>query len=179
MLMRFDPFRDFDRLTRSVTINGHQAWMALDAYRQDDHLVLQLDLPGVDPASVDVTFEHGTLTVKAERRPAVAEDSRVLVSERPQGTFTRRFSLSENLDGERTEARYDNGVLTLTVPVAEQSKPRKVEVVTASPSAAADTGAVDTGPADTGAVDTGPADTGAADTGAADTGAADTGAVAA
>jgi HSP20 family protein len=132
MLMNFDPFRDLNRLTRSVTVNGHQAWMAMDAYRQDDHVLLQLDLPGVDPASVDVTFENGTLTVKAERRSAVAENTRVLVSERPQGTFTRRFALNENLDGERTEARYDNGVLTLTVPVAEQSKPRKVEVVTAS-----------------------------------------------
>jgi HSP20 family protein len=135
MLMRFDPFRDFDRLTRNVTINGRQPWMAMDAYRQDDHVLLQLDLPGVDPATVEVTFENGTLTIKAERRSAVAEGTRVLVSERPQGTFTRHFALSENLDGERTEARYDNGVLTLTVPVAEQSKPRKVEVVTASPTA--------------------------------------------
>jgi HSP20 family protein len=131
MLMRFDPFRDFG-LTRSVTINGRQPWMAMDAYRQDDHLVLQLDLPGVDPASVDVTFENSTLMIKAERRAAVAEDGHVLVSERPQGTFTRRLSLSENFDGERTAARYDNGVLTLTIPVAEQSKPRRVEVVTAS-----------------------------------------------
>ena len=131
MLIRFDPFRDFG-LTRSVTINGRQPWMAMDAYRQDDHLLLQLDLPGADPASVDVTFENGTLTVKAERRSAVAEDSHVLVSERSQGTFTRRFALGESFNGERTEARYDNGVLTLTVPVAEQSKPRKVEVVTAS-----------------------------------------------
>jgi HSP20 family protein len=132
MLINFDPFRDVNRVTRSGTVNGHHVWMAMDAYRQDDHVLLQLDLPGVDPASVDVTFENGTLTVKAERRSAVAEHTRVLVSERPQGTFTRRFALNENLDGERTEARYDNGVLTLTVPVAEQSKPRKVEVVTAS-----------------------------------------------
>ncbi len=140
MLMRFDPFRDFDRLTRSVTINGRQPWMAMDAYREDDHVLLQLDLPGVDPASVDVTFENGTLTIKAERRPAVPEDSRVIVSERPRGSFTRRLALSENLDGERTEARYDNGVLTLTVPVAEQSKPRKVEVVTAAQPATSNTG---------------------------------------
>jgi HSP20 family protein len=142
MLMNFDPFRDLNRLTRSVPVHSHQAWMAMDAYRQDDHVLLQLDLPGVDPASVDVTLEHRTLTIKAERRSPVAEDTRVLVSERPQGTFTRRFALSENLDGERTEARYDNGVLTLTVPVAEQSKPRKVEVVTATPSAPGQTEAV-------------------------------------
>jgi HSP20 family protein len=142
MLMRFDPFRDFDRLTRSVTTNGRLPWMAMDAYRRDDQVLLQLDLPGVDPASVDVTFENGTLTITAERPSAVPEDGRVLVSERPQGTFTRHFALSENLDGERTEARYDNGVLTLTVPVAEQSKPRKVEVVTAGQPGAANAEAV-------------------------------------
>ncbi|HTT88894.1 MAG TPA: Hsp20/alpha crystallin family protein [Acidimicrobiales bacterium] len=134
MLMHFDPFRDLDRLTRNVTINGRQPWMAMDAYRLDDHVMLQFDLPGADPASVDVTFENGTLTITAERRPAVAEDGRVLVSERPQGTLTRRLTLGENLDGDRTAARYDNGVLTITVPVAEQSKPRKVEVVTAGQS---------------------------------------------
>ena len=91
MLMRFDPFRDFDRLTRNVTISARQPWMAMDAYRQDDHVLLQLDLPGVDPGSVGVTFENGTLTIKAERLSVVAEGSRVLVSERPQGTFTRQF----------------------------------------------------------------------------------------
>lgn len=142
MLMRFDPFRDFDRLTRNVTINARQPWMAMDAYRQDDHVLLQLDLPGVDPGSVDVTFENGTLTIKAERLSVAAEGSRLVVSERPQGTFTRSFTLGENLDGERTEARYDNGVLTLTVPVAEQSKPRRVEVVTAGQPASTATEAV-------------------------------------
>jgi HSP20 family protein len=142
MLMHFDPFRDLDRLTRNVTSNGRQPWMAMDAYRLDDHVMLQLDLPGVDPASVDVTFENGTLTITAERHPAAGEDGRVLVSERPQGTFTRRLSLSDSLDGERTEARYDNGVLTITVPVAEQSKPRKVEVVTTGQSPAANSEAV-------------------------------------
>jgi HSP20 family protein len=142
MLMRFDPFRDFDRLTRSLTINARQPWMAMDAYRQDDRVLLQLDLPGVDPGSIDVSFESGTLTVKAERLSVVDEGTRVLVCERPQGTFTRTFTLGENLDGERTEARYDNGVLTLTVPVAEQSKPRKVEVVTTSQPTSAGTAPV-------------------------------------
>jgi HSP20 family protein len=127
-MMRFDPFRDFDRLTRGVVSSRGTGWISMDAYRQGDQVVVNLDLPGVDPASVDVTVEKDTLTVKAERRWDVAEGDRVLVSERPQGTFTRRLLLGENLDGERTEARYDNGVLTLTVPVAEQAKPRKVEI---------------------------------------------------
>jgi HSP20 family protein len=128
MLMRFDPFRDFDRLTRGVASSRSTGWISMDAYRQGDQVVVNLDLPGVDPGSVDVTVEKDTLTIKAERRWDVAEGDRVLVSERPQGTFTRRLLLGEALDGERTEARYDNGVLTLTVPVAEQAKPRKVEI---------------------------------------------------
>jgi HSP20 family protein len=128
MLMRFDPFRDFDRLARGAAGSRSAGWISMDAYRQGDQVVVNLDLPGVDPASVDVTVEKDTLTIKAERRWDVAEGDRVLVSERPQGTFTRRLLLGEALDGERTEARYDNGVLTLTVPVAEQAKPRKVEI---------------------------------------------------
>jgi HSP20 family protein len=127
MLMRFDPFRDFDRRTRGTSSRG-TGWISMDAYRQGDQVVVNLDLPGVDPASVDVTVEKDTLTIKAERRWEAAEGDRVLVSERPQGTFTRRLLLGEALDGERTEARFENGVLTLTVPVAEQAKPRKVEI---------------------------------------------------
>jgi HSP20 family protein len=100
----------------------------MDAFRQGDQVIVNLDLPGVDPASVDVTVEKDTLTIKAERRWEAAEGDRVLVSERPQGTFTRRLLLGEALDGDRTEARFENGVLTLTVPVAEQAKPRKVEI---------------------------------------------------
>ncbi len=128
MLMRFDPFRDFDRLALGAAGSRGTGWISMDAYRQGDQVVVNLDLPGVDPESVDVTVEKDTLTIKAERRWDVAEGDRVLVSERPQGTFTRRLLLGEALDGERTEARFDNGVLTLTVPVAEQAKPRKVEI---------------------------------------------------
>src|SRR5271154_2624506 len=117
MFVRFDPFRDFDRLTRNVAANGHRQWMSMDAYRQDDQVVVNLDLPVIDPSSVEVTVEKGTLTVKAERRWESVEGSRVLLSERPQGTFTRRVRLSDAFDGDRTEARYDNGVLTLTIAV--------------------------------------------------------------
>jgi HSP20 family protein len=128
MLTRFDPFRDFERLTRSAAGSRGTGWISMDAYRQGDQVVVNLDLPGVEPESVDVTVEKDTLTIKAERRWDVAEGDRVLVSERPQGTFTRRLLLGETLDGERTGARFHNGVLTLTVPVAEQAKPRKVEI---------------------------------------------------
>jgi HSP20 family protein len=128
MLMRFDPFRELDRLTQDLWGNGRQSWIPMDAYRHGDNLVVQLDLPGVDPASIEVTVEKDVLTVKAERSWEPADGDQVLASERPQGTFTRRLFLSEGLDGEHVEARYDNGVLTLTVPVAEAAKPRKVEI---------------------------------------------------
>jgi HSP20 family protein len=132
MLMRFDPFREFDRLTQDLWGNGRPAWMPMDAYRQGDHLVVHLDLPGVDPASIEVTVEKDVLTVKAQRSWEPGEGDQVVAAERPQGTFTRRLFLSEGLDGERIEARYDNGVLTLTVPVAEAAKPRKVEITSGS-----------------------------------------------
>jgi HSP20 family protein len=135
MLMRFDPFRELDRLTqqalgssRSASSALPAAAMPIDAYRQGDQFVVHFDLPGVDPASVDVTVEKNVLTVKAERSWQLSENQEVLVAERPQGSFTRQLFLGESLDAERVEARYDSGVLTLTIPVAEVAKPRKVAI---------------------------------------------------
>ncbi len=129
MLMRFDPFRELDRLAQETfgTVLRTSV-MPMDAYRQGDHFVAHFDLPGVDPSSIDVTVEKNVLTVSAERQWQLSEDQQVLASERPQGSFSRQLFLGEGLDTERVEARYDAGVLTLTVPVAEQAKPRKVEI---------------------------------------------------
>ena len=129
MLMRFDPFRELDRLTQ-------QAWgsatrgsvMPMDAYRHGDQFVVHFDLPGVDPSSIDLTVEKNVLTVSAQRQWQRSDDQEVLVSERPQGSFSRQLFLGEGLDADRVEATYDNGVLTVTIPVAEQAKPRKVEI---------------------------------------------------
>lgn len=128
MLMRFDPFRELDRLTDGTVGNRRSALMGMDAYRQGDHVTVHFDLPGVDPDSIDVTVEKNQLTVRAERVWEPAEDMQVIASERPQGTFTRSLFMGENLDLDNIEAGYDNGVLTLTVPVAEQAKPRKISV---------------------------------------------------
>lgn len=128
MLMRFDPFRELDRLTQRTWENQQPAVMAMDAYRQGDHFRVHLDVPGVDPSSIDLTVEKNVLTVRAERSWQPAEDQEVVVAERPQGSFTRQLFLGDGLDPERIEASYDNGVLTVTVPVAEQAKPRKVEI---------------------------------------------------
>jgi HSP20 family protein len=129
MLMRTDPFREFDRLTQqALGTRFRPSAMPMDAYRQGDQFVVNFDLPGVDPASVDLTVEKNVLSVSAERRWDAADDIQVVASERPQGTFNRQLFLGEGLDPEKVEASYENGVLTVTIPVAEQAKPRKVEI---------------------------------------------------
>ena len=130
MLMRFDPFRELDRLNQDLW-NGRRtanAAMPLDAYRQGDRFVVNFDLPGIDPSSIDLTVEKNVLTVRAERSWQLREDVELVVAERPQGSYTRQLFLGETLDTERIEANYDQGVLTVTIPVAEAAKPRRVEI---------------------------------------------------
>lgn len=129
MLMRFDPFRELDRLTQETFGSlGRTSLMAMDAYREGDHFVVNFDLPGVDPASIDLTVEQNVLSVTAGRDWQPAEGQQVVASERPQGRFSRQLFLGESLDAEHISASYHNGVLSLTLPVAEEAKPRKVEI---------------------------------------------------
>jgi HSP20 family protein len=128
MLMRFDPFRDLDRLTQSLQGSNRPAPMAMDAYREGDSFIVEFDLPGVDPGSIDLTVEKNALTVRAERTWEPKQSQEVLISERTQGVFTRQLFLGEGLDTDNIQATYDNGVLRLTIPVAEQAKPRKVQI---------------------------------------------------
>jgi HSP20 family protein len=130
MLMRTDPFRDFDRLAQQVLGAGttsRPAVMPMDAWREGDTFVIEFDLPGVRPETVDIDVERNVLTLRAER-PARNGDWEMLASERPTGLFSRQLVLGDNLDLERIEASYDAGVLRLVVPVAERAKPRKIEV---------------------------------------------------
>jgi len=129
MLMRFDPFRELDRLAQQTFGSVvRPSVMPMDAYRQGDHFVAHFDLPGVDASSIEVTVEKNVLTVTAERQWQLSDEQQVLASERPQGRFSRQLFLGEGLDPDGVEARYDDGVLTVTIPVAEQAKPRKVEI---------------------------------------------------
>ena len=134
MLMRFDPFRELDRLPQAPWGNSRPV-MLMDAYRRNGDFVVHFDLPGVDPASIDLTVEKNVLTVTAERQPARSEGDEVTVSERPQGRFSRQLFLGESLDPDRIAANYDQGVLTLHIPIAERAKPRKVEVSSGTPEA--------------------------------------------
>jgi HSP20 family protein len=131
MLMRFDPFRELDRLTQEIwgsTGGASILSMPMDAYRQGDVFVINFDLPGVDSRSIDLTVEQNVLTVRAERTWQRSDGQEVVAAERPQGSFRRQLFLGESLDADHIDAHYDNGVLTVRVPVAEEAKPRKVEI---------------------------------------------------
>ena len=127
MLMRFDPFRELDRASQQAFQSRPPA-VPMDAYRLGDTFLVHLDLPGVDPDGVEVTVEKNVLTITAERQRPRREGVELLVGERPHGRFTRQLFLGDGLDTDRIEARYDAGVLTVSVPVAEASKPRRVDV---------------------------------------------------
>ena len=100
----------------------------MDAYRVGDEFVVAFDLPGVSPEAIELDVERNVLTVKAQRPGAEDTDAEVLVAERPHGDFTRRVSLGRSLDTDRVEANYDHGVLTLSIPVAEKAKSRRIEI---------------------------------------------------
>jgi HSP20 family protein len=128
MLMRVDPFAELDRMTRQLAGVSRQTFTPVDAYRLGDRFYLHVDLPGVDAETIDITVDNNTLTVSAERKFADIEGATWLVNERPQGTFSRQFYLGEGLDSARIDAGYDKGVVTISIPVSEQAKPRKITV---------------------------------------------------
>ncbi len=128
MLMRFDPFRELDQVAQQVLRQSTRPGAPMDAYRHGDQFIVQFDLPGVDPSSIDLTVEKNVLSVTATRQRTFGEGDEVLVAERPQGEFRRQLFLGEQLDRENVAAAYEDGVLTLTLSVVEQAKPRKVEI---------------------------------------------------
>jgi len=128
--LRFDPFRDFDRLAAEVFGTARTpSLMPMDCLRTGDQFVCRFDLPGIDPDSLDVSAENNTLTVRAERTRRDPEDARYLVSERAAGSYSRQLVLGDGLATDAISAEYRDGVLTLTIPVKEQAKPRKIEVL--------------------------------------------------
>ncbi|MBQ1026419.1 Hsp20/alpha crystallin family protein [Micromonospora sp. C95] len=129
MLMRTDPFREIDRLAEQFFgSTSRPAVMHMDAYRDGDFFYAAFDLPGVDPESIDCTVQRNVLTVRAERRRAAGDNVELVAAERPMGVFSRQLFLGDTLDTDRLEAGYDNGVLTLRIPVAERAKPRRVTI---------------------------------------------------
>ena len=133
LLVRSEPFRDFDRLFQQMmgetTSRTALLTMPMDAYRKEDQFLVQFDLPGVEASSIELTVDNNTLIIKADRTaPLVTEGVEALVAERPHGTFSRQILLGDNLDTTKIDAHYADGVLTLSIPVAEEAKPRRIEV---------------------------------------------------
>lgn len=134
-VLRFDPFRDLDRLAEQmlgVPAGSARAprFMPMDLYRSGDHYVLHADLPGVDPGSVDCSVDNGVLSIRAERSGRTEESVEWLASERFTGTYLRQLSLGDGIDADRIAATYENGVLTVTIPLAEKAKPRRIQIDT-------------------------------------------------
>jgi HSP20 family protein len=145
MLTAYDPFaatnaafRALDQLvgrTGSTTARPLSG-MPMDAYRVGDNFVAHFDLPGVDPGSIDLSVEGTTLTVTAERSVPQLENAEWAVAERPYGSYTRQLVLGRSLDTDRLDASYHDGVLTISIPVAEKARARKIQVTRADAPAA-------------------------------------------
>ena len=130
MVMRYDPFSQVDRLTQQLAgrLQETGGTMAMDAYRRGDEVIVHFDLPGVTADSIEITVEQSTLTVHAERRWEPEADDQLIATERQQGGFSRQLMLGEHLDVGKVAANYEDGVLTLTIPVAPAAQPRKIQV---------------------------------------------------
>ena len=128
MARTFDPFREMDRMLSDVTRTPAAVAVPMDLYRDGDNYMVAVDLPGVDPASIDIDVDDRTLTIRAERAAKVSQEVQWLSRERAMGTFARQLTLGHGLATDQITAEYTDGVLTLTIPVAEAAKPRKVEV---------------------------------------------------
>jgi HSP20 family protein len=128
-LMRFDPFRELDRLADQALSGARIArTLPMEALRRGDEFVVALDVPGMRGGDIDVTTERNVIEITARRRPIRQEGDELIIDERPQGEFRRQLFLGDNLDPSAMTAVCDHGVLTLTIPVSEESKPRKVEI---------------------------------------------------
>jgi HSP20 family protein len=129
MAMSFDPFSELDRLTGNLLqFRPGARFMPVDLYRDEEKYVLTADLPGIDPGSVDIDVDGQLLTIRAERTEGIHDSVKWLSQERPYGSYLRQFSLGDGADAAKISASYDNGVLTVMIPIAERAKPRKIEI---------------------------------------------------
>jgi Molecular chaperone (small heat shock protein) len=134
MAMYFDPFRELDRVAGQLldTSRGPRL-MPMDLYRDGDHYVLNADLPGIDPGSVDIDVDGQLLTIRAERTPRSQEGVKWITRERTSGSFLRQLNVGQGVDTDKISASYENGVLSVVIPISEKAKPRKIEVQAGAP----------------------------------------------
>ena len=135
MAMKFDPFQELDRMAQALRGEGSLRGMPMDLYRQGDHYILAADLPGIDPGSIDVDVDGQLLTIRAQRTLHGADGVKWLTRERESGSFLRQLNLGQGIDTEKIAARYENGVLSVTIPVSEKAKPRRIAVQASSDAA--------------------------------------------
>lgn len=129
MAMSFDPFSELDRLAGNLLqFRTGPRFMPVDLFRDGDHYLLAADLPGVDPGSIDLDLDGQLLTIRAERTSSDHDGVKWLTQERPSGSYMRQFSLGEGVDSARISASYDNGVLSVMLPISEKARPRKIEI---------------------------------------------------
>jgi HSP20 family protein len=129
MLLQHDPFRELDRLTQQVFGTATRpSSMPLDAWREGDEFVVELDLPGIDQDKLDIDVERNVLTIRAERLSRMPDAANAVATERPWGVFSRQLVLGDALDTGKVDAEYDAGVLRLRIPIAEQAKPRRISI---------------------------------------------------
>ncbi|HEU5309522.1 MAG TPA: Hsp20/alpha crystallin family protein [Acidimicrobiia bacterium] len=126
----FDPFSTFERMLGRTgwaeTGGGRALALPVDVYRSGDDFIIEVDVPGMDPSSLDLTVERNMLSIAGER-PA-RHDADVLLCERPHARFTRQLYLAENLDTDQVAANYEHGVLTITIPLSAKARGRQIEI---------------------------------------------------
>ena len=138
-MQRWDPFRDLRQMDETVNRlwrgfggapSGTEDWnISLDVVQRPDELVVKASIPGVKPETIDLAIEDNILTLRAERKPDFDDEKSVyLVQERPNGSFYRALRLPETVDANKVKSDYENGVLTITLPKAEEKKKKQIKI---------------------------------------------------
>lgn len=141
MLARWDPFQEmmtlrsavdrlFDASMQPLDATRPLAWgMPLDVVEDGDAYRVKANIPGIDPKDIEITFTDNVLTIKGElKSEEEVKETRYHMRERRYGAFSRSISLGDRVNGDKISASYENGVLTLTLPKAEESKPKRIEI---------------------------------------------------
>ncbi len=142
-ITRWEPFRDFvtlrqamDRLFEDAMVNTSRHWdgqrdghLPLDIYTTKDAIVIRASVPGLKPDDVEITLEGSTVTIRGETKAQQAEDGATyMLQEQHYGSFSRTIDLAMPVQADKAEAKFENGLLTLTIPKAEEIKPKVIQV---------------------------------------------------
>jgi HSP20 family protein len=142
-IVRWDPFREMMTLRNSMdrmfddsmfrrlqaVPDGAEAHLSMDVYQSEDAIVIQAVLPGVEPDDVDISITGETVTIKGEvKKEEEIKEENYLLKERQYGSYSRTLQMPIQVQGDKAEAMFENGLLTLTLPKAEAVKPKQIKV---------------------------------------------------